>query len=323
MELEAALPVRSTTKNYQIPPDVNTGDSLFTQQRWYSRLAIPVPVVYGIHLAAMLVFGILSIVFGILSDGLRKPRHFWEFFPEFLSALAILVVTTLVHFTLLPAFWRAQARQMIDEGYFDSSTRGYGKRRLVLQIGCSDGATSAAFARAIIERQRDVGNLTAPYASLPTFIGYDKWSPWSRLPNTPACFLSTLMQAGVPRESIIANRMDTTSKESKTTLPYPSGSISLVICNVGLSELLVKSEEKTLLLRELVRVLEPEGRMIIVEHGGVGKRTSKTLWRRTAPTYKHFLVEEMGWEQESVTIGWRWCIQYLVAVKPSGMSKTV
>jgi ubiquinone/menaquinone biosynthesis C-methylase UbiE len=131
------------------------------------------------------------------------------------------------------------------------------------------------------------------------------------------------MQAGVPRDCIIANRMDTTSKESKTRLPYPSGSISLVICNLGLSELVTKREERTLLFQELVRVLEPEGRMVIVEKAGVGTSSSRNRWRGSTASYRDILVEEMGWERERVTTQSHMCIKYLVAVKPSGTSKIV
>jgi SAM-dependent methyltransferase len=323
MELEPVSPIRPVAKTYQIPPDVNTGDTLLAQQRWYSRLAIRAPAVYGIHFLLLLIFGTLFIVFVVLSFSSRERMPFWEMFSEFASALLSLTLLALGQYILGPKFWRARARQAVNEGYFDSTSRTKGGRMLVLEIGCSDGSTSAAFAKAIIDRQRDVGDFKAPYASLPIFIGYDKWSPWSRLPNTPACFLSTLMQAGVPRDCIVANRMDTTSKESKTRLPYPSGSISLVICNIGLSELATKREDRTMLFQELVRVLEPEGRMVIVEKGPVGTRSKRSFWRGQTSTYRDILVEQMGWGRERVTTPSHMCIKYLVAVKPSGTSETV
>jgi hypothetical protein len=42
---------------------------------------------------------------------------------------------------------------MVDEGHFDSGTKGSGGRRLVLEIGCNEGKISAIFARAIAARQ--------------------------------------------------------------------------------------------------------------------------------------------------------------------------
>ena len=321
MELEPTSVFHWREKTYQIPPDVNTDDNLFSQQHWYSRLGLPTPIVHVIHITLMVIFGILSLIFGIrLSIGLTNSHIFWEVLPEFLSAMISTIVITLIQSVLSPAFWRARARQMIDEGCFASSTNANGKRRLVLEIGCNEGWISAIFARAIIGRQRDLGKLSAPYAALPVFIGYDRWTRWSRFPNNPACFLSTLLRAGVPRDHIIANRVDMTSEESKTSLPYPSGSISFVICNYGLGELFSNRKKRTILFQELARILEPEGRMVLVERDGVGK----VKFRRGAmESYKRMLVEDMGWEKESVAVQRHLGVRYLVAVKPSGTSRTV
>jgi hypothetical protein len=161
------------------------------------------------------------------------------------------------------------------------------------------------------------------HASLPIFIGYDKWSAWSRIPNSPACFLTTLMNAGVPRECVIANQMDTTSKAAKTTLPYASDSISLSICSFGLSELILLSRvDRGTLFRELVRVLEPEGRVVLVERGD-GGNWGWGFWKGPVGSYQRILLEEMGWPRENAVVRWDRGFWYMVAVKPSGTGGTV
>jgi SAM-dependent methyltransferase len=313
----------ATVETHQIPPDVITGDAFVGQEHWYSRLALPTPIAYTMNGIIILAFGTASLVIGLQSDGLRKPKPFWQIFPVFLASIFSLGVMMWVQFSLLPAFWNARARAMIDEGYFNSSTKQNGGRKLVLEVGCNEGYVSAAFARAIIDRQREVSNSKAPHASLPIFIGYDKWNPWTRIPNTPAHFLSTMLAAGVPRNCIVANRMDLTSTETKTSLPYPSGSISLILCNIGLTECLTDRDERTILCQELVRVLEPGGRMVIVESEAVGEWTAKELWSGTAETYKRFLRDKMGMGQENVADRWDRAVHYIVATKPPGTAEAV
>jgi SAM-dependent methyltransferase len=242
--------------------------------------------------------------------------------PEFVVMVFAIKITLLIQLVMIPAFWKARAQQIVDEGHLDSSTKGSGGQRLVLEIGCNEGKISAIFARAIAARQ-EASNSNTLHASLPIFIGYDKWSAWSRIPNSPACFLTTLMNAGVPRECVIANRMDTTSKAAKTTLPYASDSISLIICSFGLSELILLSRvDRGTLFRELVRALEPEGRVVLVERGD-GGNWGRRFWKGPVGSYQRILLEEMGWPRENAVVRWDRGFWYMVAVKPSGTGGTV
>lgn len=325
MEFEQSLYQLSSEKHHRIPPDVNEGIDLFLHKRWYSNLAIPLPIVFLPHITTALVFGILTITFGALhKDIIQNPTPFWNVFPEFLAALITVVIVALIHFRLFPVFWRCRARQAVNEGWFDSSMRKSNQRQLVLDIGCNEGPVSAIFAQEIIRRQRDVGDLTARHASMPVFIGYDRWTAWSRLPNSPACYLSTLMDAGVPRDCIIANRTDRSSTEAKTHLPYPSESISLVICFLGITELHLKRPERTALFHEMVRVLEPGGRILLVESSGVGVWTMRNLWEGAVHTYRRILIEDLGWPPENAVNNRRELgVRYLIAVKPPATNLTV
>lgn len=317
-------PLSPVKTYYHIPPDVNAGVDLFIHRRWYSRLALPMPALYIPHIATFIVFGVLSIVFGILAkDVLKESVPFWEVFPEFLVALIGLFFTVWIHLGVVPAFWRNRARDAVNEGWFDSSTRKSNQSQLVLELGCNEGSVSATFAREILRRQRDVGDLNSRHASMPVFIGYDRWTAWSRIPNTPACFLSTLMDAGVPRDSIIAHRMDRSSKETRTHLPYPSESISLIICHHGITELYLKHEERTELFRDMLRILEPGGRVLILESSPVGRWTKRDLWNGALGTYRRMLVEDLGWPSENVITQRQHAIWYLTAVKPSRLSLKV
>jgi SAM-dependent methyltransferase len=305
-----------------LPPDVNATDShLITSQRWYSRLALQWPLIYIPHILLAIPLFVLSIYFAVRRHHpIAEP--FWSLFPEFLALLFTTIITALVQFVVIPAIWRKLARKLVAAGGFETNLR-QGSRRLVLEMGCNEGTTSTIFARVIIEKQRDISNLSGPSASLPTFIGYDKWSPWSRIPNKPSNYLTTLLHAGVPRDCIIANRVDDTSKETRTKLPYADNSISLVISNFGLSKIAKwnSREEREALFREVVRVLEPDGQMIVVEGGGNSK--PRKGFKGPMVPYKRMLVDEMGWPGENVRTKWQWGIQYLIGVKPVGMKQTV
>lgn len=325
MELEStSKSPLSPVKDYNVPPDVNRSDTPVTDRHWYSGLALPQPFLYITYLTLALVFGIAALVVGVTGQDIAThPTPFWGLLPQFLVFVVLTKIALLIHFVMIPAFWRARARKLIGENFFDSSAKSGGGRKLVLEIGCNEGWVSAIFARAILARQQAGNDSDAIHSSLPIFIGYDEWSVWSRIPNSPAYFLSTLMNAGVPRECIVANRMDTTSKETKTTLPYASGSISLIICDFGLTELIPFSRvDRGTLFHELVRVLEPEGRIVAVDRGDGGKWGRK-WWKGPIGGYQRILVEDMGWPQENAVVRWDRGLWYLAGVKPSGISGTV
>ncbi|KAG8796732.1 hypothetical protein FRC17_007960, partial [Serendipita sp. 399] len=182
-----------------------------TPPKWYYRITIPLPLLYGFHFLGVLVFGLVTLLLGLLGGGYRKNiTAFWDLCPEFIAVTITLCVLVLVHQVFLPRFWRRRARELVQTGAFsprgahqDSKSGfafsnivqgGGGGGKVVLEIGCNDGSTSAIFAREILLHQGDVANLSAPSAYLPTFVGYDRWSKWSRIPNGPKYFLSTLMK---------------------------------------------------------------------------------------------------------------------------------
>jgi SAM-dependent methyltransferase len=320
-----SLPIAA--RQQPLPPDVNAMDNhLITSERWYSRLALQWPLIYIFHALLAIPLLVLSIYFAVgRHDPVKHPEPFWSLFPEFLAILVTIIVTLFMQFVILPSVWKDLARKLIAAGGFEANLR-QGGRRLVLEMGCNEGTTSAIFARAIIATQRDISNLSGPTASLPTFIGYDKWSLWSRIPNKPKNYLTTLLHAGVPRECIIANRVDNTSKETRTRLPYADNSISFVISNLGLSEIarFRSGEEQEALFREVIRVLEPEGQMIIVEREAIKLSMGfKGLWGGPMVPYKRLLVDEMGWPKENTKTKWHWGIQYLIGVKPVGVKQIV
>ncbi|CAG8777265.1 10165_t:CDS:1, partial [Acaulospora colombiana] len=110
-------------------------------------------------------------------------------------------------------------------------------------------------------------------------------------------------------------------KSGDLTLPYSSSSISLIICNLGLSELAgwpspkgpTVSKRKKDLFRECARVLEPGGRLMLVESKGLGGRatdgprwTIRDVFRGPGEAYKQMLVHEMQWPAQSVVTRWHW-----------------
>lgn len=253
----------------------------------------------------------------------HSSKLLWNFIPQFLSILIPLLVTFLIRHILLPRFWKQRAKELVKGGHFESAYDRRGNRRLVLELGCNEGSTSAIFVQAIIDRQRDISNLSGPLASLPLFVGYDRWSRWSRIPNLPEHYLQTMISAGVPREYVIANRVaDPTTREGRTTLPYASNSISLVISNMGLTELCkwYNTSERVELFRELARVLEPGGRMIVVESSSPSRKglNYSRLKSSAGPmgTYKQLLVEEQGWPEGNVVTKKKLGINFLVGIKP-------
>jgi SAM-dependent methyltransferase len=356
----------STPPRITLPPDVNaqqSSDLIQPHSRWKlnkNKWALPWPMIYISHFILAVIFGVLALVFALRAHSL-KDTPFWDLFPEFVTMVCTLTSTFIVQFIILPSFWRARAREMVHDGTFDFSSNNSAKKpTIVLELGCGDGKTSAIFARAIVERQRDLERMSGPSATLPLFVGYDRWLWWSRLPNSPLHYLYTLLKVGVPRERIIANRVDDHQppitdnahysngspgvegrsedkrgeKKGKEpmALPYATDSISLIICNLGLSELagykqikgLPSSTRKKELFRECVRVLEPGGRMIVVESKGVGGKATegvhwrvRDMFRGPLETYKRLLVLEMQWPTENVRTRWHWGIHYLIGTKPA------
>ncbi|PVG03997.1 hypothetical protein CPB86DRAFT_779103 [Serendipita vermifera] len=358
----------STPTRGVLPPDVNTQeapDLIQPHYKWRlskSKVSLPWPMIYVSHFILAVIFGVLTLVFALRGRGRLTNTPFWDLFPEFVTMVTALVCTFTIQFIVLPSFWRARAREMVHNGSFDFTSN---KPTIVLEIGCGNGQTSAIFAREIVRRQKDLKRMSGPSATLPLFVGYDRWLWWSRVPNTPALYLYTLLKAGVPRERIVANRMDAhTSRYSTThastsnvepspvvrsadeggkgkcdlTLPYATSSISLIICNLGLSELAgwptpkgrTSSTRKKDLFRECARVLEPEGRLMLVESKGLGGRATdgpqwgiRDVFRGPAETYKRMLVDEMQWPAESVVTRWHWGVHYLIGTKPAVITERV
>lgn len=230
------------------------------------------------------------------------------------------IVIVVIHFILLPSFWRKKARENVQAGAFSPSKDINHPQATILEIGCGDGSISAIFAGEIFTAQKDTTDLSRAAPTLPTFTGYDMWKWWSRVPNTPKAYLQTLLDAGVPHSHIVANRVDLSSKETKLRLPYGDNSIPFIICNLGLAEVCKwysGTEQKTI-FRELARILKPEGRMIILQSQAAGY---KPHYAPMAP-YKRLLVDELGWSQAKVHTHWAWgVLQYLDGVKLVGKAK--
>jgi hypothetical protein len=328
---------KSTPKSHGgMPPDVNPEGAEEIMERyrsWTRRLHISAPILHGSHFTPLIVLGILSIVFGVMAlRGMMNKHAFWGVFPECMAALFSVTTMCIVEFVLFPNFWKARAKEMVDTGVFDSTQRkgGNGTGMTLLELGCGDAKASIYYARAILDRQRDIERMSMPSAMLPTFIGYDGWSKLSRLPNNPRVFLYNLLCAGVPRFQIIANRKDNVAHVDPTTkmptLPYPNDSISLIISNVGMSELVgIKkgAKKRRALLDECVRVLEPGGKMVLVESEGVyvGDTKYKSKWSDSingaSVSYRKVLVDIHKWPAENVLTKNENVINYLVATKPA------
>ncbi|KAG8759705.1 hypothetical protein FRC14_005189 [Serendipita sp. 396] len=362
-----------TSKTYYSPPPLPYPDDLTTLQiheqsstsprRWYSTIPIPLPLLYGIHFVGMLAFGLATLLLGLLGGGYRKNKTaFWDICPEFMTFTITFCLLVLVHQFTLPAFWRRRAQELIRTGMFShggggdnkygftfsggrSGGRGGGK--VVLELGCNEGSTSAIFAREILSHQGDVANLSIPSASLPTFVGYDRWSSWSRIPNGPAHYLSTLMKAGVPRDNIKAYTVDMSSLDARVTLPFADDTFDLIICNLGISEIVgiaaTKPKYRNKLFTEMTRVLRSgEGMMIVVETDATifkskedcaGKqgdsdtanpaKKKKSWFEGTMGPYRRILVDGLKWPESNVKLHKAVTLSYLVALKPVGANTSL
>ncbi|PVG03998.1 hypothetical protein CPB86DRAFT_779105 [Serendipita vermifera] len=327
-----------------LPPDVNpeSAEEIMEWYRpWRRRIYISAPIVFFSHLTPLIIMLILCITFGVVSfkgNTEKKDKHkFYGVLPEALTALVSLVIFTYIERTIVPAFWRRHARQLVEAGTFDSTMRngGFGNSTssgmTVLELGCGDGKASAILARTILERQRDIEKMHLPGAALPTFIGYDSWNKYTRLPNMPRAYLYNLVKAGVPRYHVIANRVDTVHHIDAETqlpiLPYASESVTLIISSLGLSELggFKQGEKKRRAwFHECCRVLEPGGRMVLFESEGIRvddgiKFKWRDIFRGTMETYRRTLVNVHKWPEENVKTSWGCGIHHMIAIKPAGV----
>jgi len=132
MEVEPASKPLSSTKPHKIPPDVNASDPSSSYQDSYSGLGLAWPLLYGPLFILALIFGILSLVFGLRHPRIRaEPTPFWGVFVVFLVVVLWMKVATIIQFLMIPAFWRARVRQVIREGIFDPKADD--RRKLVLE----------------------------------------------------------------------------------------------------------------------------------------------------------------------------------------------
>lgn len=327
MELEEKRPRITLTQ--PLPVDQTASVPLVSdgrRPRWTSRLAFTWPLIYGAHIIVLITLGITIIILATVRGGAKKHKSvFWEVAPEFISAAIAIITTMIVQFIFIPKFWKNRAHEMIARGMFDPTVTHptvYG-RRIILEIGCSEGMASACFAREILAHQGNIAQARTS-ASLPIFIGHDRWSKWTRIPNNPTCYLETLTRIGVPRDLIRTSRVDETNSETRATLPFADNSISLVVSYLGLEEVSKwnNRRERRMLFRELARVVAVGGAMIVLENSGSGtyegakeELKSKSWFEGPMMSYRRLLIHELGWEEEWVQVRKQWGTQYLVARK--------
>ncbi|CAG7850273.1 SubName: Full=Uncharacterized protein {ECO:0000313/EMBL:CCA71338.1} [Serendipita indica DSM 11827] len=286
-----------------------------------SRLALTWPFIYAIHFTLIICLGITIILLATVRGGMKKHRvAFWVLFAFFISSIVAIFNTLMLQLVFIPRFWRSRAREMVTSGMFDpTSTRSsvYG-HNIVLEVGCSEGMVSGSFAKEILAHQRDTP------ARFPLFIGHDRWSKWTRIPNNTTCYLEELIRIGVPRHLIRTSRVDETNSETRTTLPFANNSISLVISYFGLDEISGwnKPKERRMLFSEMARVVVEGGAMILFENSGTGTEKGdkkelkpKSWFEGPMHSYKRYLVHELGWDEEWVQVHRKWGIEYLVARK--------
>jgi hypothetical protein len=111
MELELTSSSLSPVKGYKIPPDVNTSNTLPSNQHWYSGLAIPWPIAYGSYLVVAIILGILCIVFGTIDQNvITDPVPFWALLPEFVVMVFAIKITLLIQLVMMEGQSAADGR---------------------------------------------------------------------------------------------------------------------------------------------------------------------------------------------------------------------
>src|ERR1700690_3956612 len=180
--------------------------------------------------ASCLLFGILLLALSFASSLPRSSLGRW--FPLFIGVFLLSVAALLIHYSYVGKF------RIRDQILASIPWRG---EEFVLDVGSGLGLLQIGAAR----------RLTTGRA-----IGLDHWNPDDSTRNRPAKVLANAEFEGV------VGRIEVRGGDP-LLLPFKDGQFAVVISNLVLREPR-SSSDRDLLIQEMLRVLKPGGRLVVV-----------------------------------------------------------
>lgn len=166
---------------------------------------------------------------------------------------------------IFPKYWGSKALSASDH-----IERG----GIILVLGCRVGATTISFAEQVV-RQGKTPNIK--------FVFVDDFSKWGH-PYKPKALVQILTGIGIPQQHIVAHAINTKDNGNPIVsygmLPFANGSISLIISGHMLEH---STQWEDMCIKEMIRVLQPGGRMIVAgsrfSWGSLKATVLKKCWK--------------------------------------------